>query len=42
MDPKPKVPTEESQPIELHIDADRDSYGIIKDHNRRVYGKNMV
>ena len=28
--PKPKVPTEESQPIELHIDADRDSYASSK------------
>ena len=28
--PKPQVPTEESQPIELHIDADRDSYASSK------------
>lgn len=28
--PKPEVPTEESQPIELHIDADRDSYASSK------------
>jgi len=28
--PKPEVPTEESQPIELHIGADRDSYASSK------------
>ena len=28
--PTPKVPTDESQPIELHIEADRDSYASSK------------
>ena len=28
--PKPNVPTDESQPIELHINADRDSYASSK------------
>ena len=37
-DPKPKVPTEESQPIELHIDKDRDSGN---DHQAQI-GEFMV